>query len=107
MKVEEKKFHIDYGELSTENENFIVADKKGLYELKNAIDEAIETGKSTKKLDMFYGVICHEKEFFEKKEVYKPTILQKTYGYLSGFLLVAIMFSGIYTILKWLFSIFN
>ena len=108
MVTEDKKdFYIEYGDYSTEECDFIVADKEGLLELSKAIDEAIETGISTKNLDMFYGVICHEKDFFVQRENKKnggTSLLGNFFGLLLMLLLSAIFISGISSVFSWFFK---
>jgi hypothetical protein len=101
--LETKDFHIEYGDMSTEGEDCIVADKEGLIKLKSAIDEAIESGVYFTDLDEFSGIICKKKDTFKNKPVHKASLLEKLYGLFSGLLLITIFFSGIYTILNWIF----
>jgi len=96
--LESKNFHI---EIEYNDETCIVADKEGLIKLKSAIDKAIESGIHFDDLDEFRGIVCKEKDFFQDKPVYEPSLIGNFFSLLIGLLMFIIFISGVTSIFKW------
>jgi hypothetical protein len=99
--LETKDFHIEYGDMGTEGEDCIVADKEGLIKLKSAIDEAIGSGVYFTDLDEFSGIICKKKDYFQDKPAYETSLLGNFFSLLVGGFIFIIFMNGIFSVFSW------
>ena len=93
-----KNFHI---EIEYNDETCIVADKEGLIKLKSAIDRAIENSIYFDDLDEFRGVVCKNKDYFQDRPVYEPSLIRNFFSMIVGLLMLVIFISGVTSVFKW------
>ena len=100
-----KKYLYD-GSDWAEHEEFLVGNRKGLEELKTAIDEALEKNISTKKIGDYVGVKKLDTSFFEKKRGVNDNIFSQILTIGLVVLIAIIFFIGLLSSAKFLKSFF-
>jgi hypothetical protein len=84
-----------------DDEGMVVGNRKGLVQLRGAIDEALTTGESEQACGEFVGVRCMATQAFEDEESDDP-LLYTVFAWLLVGLVSAVFAVGLNTILAWL-----
>ncbi len=101
--------HLYHGSEWVQYEDRSVGNKEGLKLLKSHIDEAINNGEVDIVIGEFMGIVCVEDNFFNKCEKEQESKMNRIFGYVFFSIIFLIIISaliGIYTIGKWIYSLF-
>ena len=89
--------HLYHGSEWPEYEDLLVGNRDGLLALKQAIDEALQSGESNTDIGEFLGVRCLEDQFFDSQSRNSTSVSKSSFILISALLITAVIVAWLVT----------